>query len=69
MKDLLEKEECGFYANPEKPEEFIDKITALLHDENNMKVLKNNARRIAEEKYSERVICDKVVEVINSMEI
>ena len=66
MKDLLEKEECGFYADPENPQDFIDKIMPFLEDENVMQSHKGKARIIAENKYSETVMCGKLMELINS---
>ena len=64
MKDLLEKEECGLYADPENLQDFIDKIMPFLNDENFLKAYQQKARIIAQNKYSETVMCGKLLELI-----
>ena len=65
-KDLVENYKCGFYANPEKPKEFIDRIVPFLEDRNLLETYKNNARSIAEKLYSRKLQVGKLVKVLNN---
>ncbi len=65
-KDLVERYKCGFYADPENPIEFIEKLSLFLKDRNLLEAHKNNARSIAEKLYSRRLQVDKLVKVLNN---
>lgn len=65
-KDLVEKYKCGFYANPNKPDEFLEKIKPFLESRNLLDTYKNNAREIAELHYSKKLQILKLVSVINN---
>ena len=54
-KDLVEKYKCGFYADPNNPNEFIEKIRPFLKDRSLLDEHKNNARQIAEQHYSKKL--------------
>ena len=65
-KDLVERYKCGFYANPEKPTEFLEKIAPFLADRNLLESNKNNARSIAEKLYSRKLQVEKLIKVLNN---
>lgn len=65
-KDLVEKYKCGFYANPNDPEEFLALIKPFLDDRGLLDTYKNNARQIAEKHYSKKLQIQKLVSVINN---
>ena len=52
LKDLVEKNECGFYADPLDPLEFIKKLTPFMTDKNLLKKQQQNARALAEKRFS-----------------
>ena len=54
LKDLVEQNECGFYANPQNPTEFIQKIIPFLEDTNLLKIQQANARALAIKEFSMR---------------
>lgn len=51
LKDLTEKYECGFYADPRNPAEFYDKLQAFIHDRGKLAQFQHNARRLAEDQF------------------
>jgi glycosyltransferase involved in cell wall biosynthesis len=59
LKELVEKNECGFYADPEKPESFISKLTPFLSDKELLEKHKANARILAEKEFSVEVLTKK----------
>ena len=52
IKDLIDKNECGFYANPDSPEEFYNKLQPYLTDENFIEQTKLNSRKLAQDNFS-----------------
>ncbi len=65
-KQLVEQYKCGFYTNPELPQDFIEKISPFLQDRNMLETYKNNARSIAERLYSRKLQVEKLVKVLNN---
>lgn len=64
-KNMVEKYECGFYVNPTKPSELVEKIKLLQENQSLTKQLGQNARKLAETKYDKSILCKKFVETIN----
>jgi glycosyltransferase involved in cell wall biosynthesis len=64
LKDIIESEKCGFYANPDDPVQFSEKIRALLNDPATVAIYKKNARNLAESRFSRKLITEKVSKVI-----
>jgi glycosyltransferase involved in cell wall biosynthesis len=52
LKDLVEQNECGFYAHPENPNQFLEKIKPFLKDIEKLKTYHKNARKLAETQFS-----------------
>ncbi len=65
-KDLVEKYKCGFYSNPLRPSEFVEKITPFLKERDTLEQYKTNARTMAESLYSKKLQIDKLVKVLNN---
>ena len=68
-KDLVEENQCGFYADPKHPQEFIDKIEPFLNDRALLEGHKNNARLVAESYYSKKLQVQKLIDVLQSTEV
>lgn len=66
LKDLVEAQACGFYANPKKPEEFAQKIQPFLEDEQYLEKFQKNARRLAESKFSRQLISKKFLDLLGT---
>ncbi|NJN42059.1 MAG: glycosyltransferase family 4 protein [Flammeovirgaceae bacterium] len=56
IKELVEKEECGVYVDPNKPEEFGDRILPFIADQELLKRYQNKSRVLAEEQFSRNKI-------------
>ena len=63
-KDLVEKENCGFYVDPNKPVELVDKIKLLQQSPDLVAKMGVNSRILAEKVYDKEILCNKVVSVI-----
>lgn len=61
LKELIEKEEIGFYANPKNPAEFIEKIKPYIKDRTRLLAYQSKARRVAENFYSTEVLIQKLL--------
>lgn len=65
-KDLVEKYQCGFYADPNSPNEFFDKLNPFLTEKDKLDSFKNNARAIAEKFYSKRLQIEKLAGLLDN---
>ena len=65
-KDLVEQYKCGFYANPEDPKDFMNKLAPFLTEKDLLETYKNNARQIAENLYSRKLQVEKLTKVLNN---
>ena len=63
MKELIEKNECGFYYDPEQPELFFDKIIPYTNDRNLLKTAQKNARKLAEHDFSKDIMVEKFLQL------
>jgi len=61
LKELIEKEDLGFYANPKKPTEFIEKIDPYIKDATRLLASQSKARRVAENFYSTEILVEKLL--------
>ncbi|MGS2764941.1 glycosyltransferase family 4 protein [Sinomicrobium sp. M5D2P9] len=68
-KSLVEENQCGYYVNPKKPQELVDRIRHLqLHPEK-IRAMGLNSRGLAENKYDKSLLCKQFVEVIESQNV
>ena len=63
MKDLIEKNECGFYYDPEKPELFFEKIIPYTNNRNLLKIAQSNARKLAEHEFSKDIMIERFLKL------
>lgn len=63
-KDLVEKEKCGFFVDPEKPEELAEKLLAYKNDKETLRVWGENARRLSLEVFDKSLLSSQVADVI-----
>lgn len=63
-KDLVEKENCGFFVDPEKPEELAEKLLAYKNDKETLRVWGENARRLSLEVFDKSLLSSQVADVI-----
>lgn len=65
LREITELNKCGFYANPQKPETFVDKLTPFIKDPNMLFSYQKNARNVAEQYYSKDLQIQKLLKVFN----
>ncbi|GEO02963.1 glycosyltransferase WbuB [Adhaeribacter aerolatus] len=63
LQQLVETHKCGFYANPEKPREFVEQLTSYLEHPPLLLQAQQNARMLAEEQFSRQKISRKFVQL------
>lgn len=63
-KDLVKKENCGFFVDPDNPQDFVDKIVE--HKDNKAKLEEwgKNARKLSETTFDRSILANKVADVI-----
>ncbi|WP_123803520.1 glycosyltransferase family 4 protein [Maribacter sp. 4G9] len=64
-KDLVEKNACGIYVDPETPEDFVKKLLALKEDKESLQMMGINARKLAETVYDKSILCEQFVHTVN----
>jgi len=65
-KDLVEKSDCGFFVNPESPEDFIDKLVLYKDDKDTLSIWSKNARMLSEKVFDKNILSAKVADVLES---
>lgn len=65
-KELVEKENCGFYVDPNKPQQLVDKIKLLQQSPELITEMGENSRKLAENVYDKDILCNQVVSVIEN---
>ncbi|MCS6822403.1 MAG: glycosyltransferase family 4 protein [Microscillaceae bacterium] len=69
LKELVEKNECGFYAPPHQPEVFLEKIRPFVQNPNLLAQYQANAQRLAQTQFDKNFLCQKVIEVVKKLTI
>jgi glycosyltransferase involved in cell wall biosynthesis len=64
LKELVEENHCGFYAKPEKPEDFVKQLKPFLKNSDLLQEYQQNARRLAEERFSRELLSNRAVKLI-----
>lgn len=66
-KDIAEKYNCGYYVNPNQPQELVDKIKYLQNHPETVKIMGSNARKLAENIYDKSILSKLFVKVIEGV--
>ncbi|WP_442267254.1 glycosyltransferase family 4 protein [Tenacibaculum sp. ZS6-P6] len=66
-KDLVEKYECGYYANPKDPNELVVIIKELQNDLEKLKLMGESSRKLAENEYDKSILCAKFANVVSKI--
>ncbi len=51
LRDIVEKHRCGFYTDPDKPGELLNKLQPFLDDPSLLRHYQTNARQLAEKDF------------------
>ena len=68
-KDMVEKYKCGFYVNPNNPNDLVEKIKLLQNNLDKVNVMGENSRKLALTKYDKSILSKQFVGVIESLNI
>lgn len=63
-KDLVEKENCGCYVNPDEPQELVDVLENMKDNPEKVKVWGANSRRLSVDVFDKSILSSKVADVI-----
>lgn len=63
-KDLAEEEECGFFVDPDNPQDFADKIKLYKVNDPLLDKWGKNARKLSETTFDKAILSSKVADVI-----
>lgn len=66
-KELVEKEKCGVYVDPERPQDLVDAMDNLSHSPLDLQEYSRNSRRLSVEVFDKKILSSKVVDVIESV--
>ena len=64
VKDIVEKESCGFYYDPDRPKDFVSSIRPFLESSVQLKESQQSARIVAETKFARSAQVKKLIELI-----
>lgn len=65
-KDLVENEECGFFVDPESPEDLINKLSQYKDNKELLSKWSKNARRLSIEVFDKDLLSAKVANVLEN---
>lgn len=63
-KDLVEKDDCGFFVAPEKPEDLVEKLLQYKDDKETLERWGKNARKLSINVFDKAILSAKVADVI-----
>ena len=64
VREEVEQAKCGFYTDPLQPDSFAAGIQQFLNEPAISKEYQQNARTLAEKKYSRRIQCDRFIRLL-----
>lgn len=67
LKELVEQFKCGFYIDPESPEEIIDKIIPFIENNKVLKSYQENALNLAKELFSREILVKKLCDLVEDL--
>ncbi|NDV42635.1 glycosyltransferase family 4 protein [Flagellimonas sediminis] len=67
-KDLVEKNNCGVYADCKSPSDLAAKIRFLRDNQDLRKQMGINSRKLAETKYDKSILCDQFAKTVKRLE-
>ena len=67
LADLVKEWQCGFYADPDKPQAFPELIKPYIHDEKLLKSHGENALRLAEAGFSKTSLTEAVCDIVSNV--
>ncbi|WPP50625.1 glycosyltransferase family 4 protein [Catalinimonas niigatensis] len=69
MQQMLEENQCGFYTDPHRPDDFVKSIAPFVNDRNLLDDYQNNARSLAEREFNRQQQVEKLRSLIEEGEL
>jgi glycosyltransferase involved in cell wall biosynthesis len=66
IKSVIEKNKCGFYHDPNSPEEFVRKVKRFIRSPQLLSSYQRNGRKLAELYYEKDIQITKLLKIINN---
>jgi glycosyltransferase involved in cell wall biosynthesis len=63
-KDLVEKEDCGFFVDPDNPSDLVEKLLLFKDQKDTLARWGKNSRRLSETVFDKNILSAKVADVI-----
>ena len=63
-KDLVEINACGYYVNPNNPNELVEKLLYLRSNPDIIREMGKRSRKLAETKYDKSILCEEFAQLI-----
>ena len=64
QKRIVEENQCGFFVDPEKPDDLVKAVLKFKNDKDLAILMGKNARSLAENKFDKSLLCRELVHVI-----
>ncbi len=65
VKDIVEQDHCGFYYDPDHPQEFVRQLQPFVEQETLLRQYHQNARRVAETRFAKSAQVAKLIKVLS----
>ncbi|PQJ18524.1 glycosyltransferase family 4 protein [Nonlabens tegetincola] len=67
-KEMVEKEKCGVYVDPNSPKDLAEKLELLRNSPELLVSYRQNARKLAEEKYDKKILCRQIMDKLKDLD-
>ena len=67
IRELAEVNQCGFYTDPEKPPDFVEKISPFIKDKTRLNYFQQNARKLGETQFSRQKQVSELINVLTGI--
>ncbi len=64
VKDICEKDNCGFYYNPDRPQDFVNKIHSFVAKKDHLNTYQYNSRKVGETQFARSAQVDKLIAIL-----
>lgn len=64
LKDLVEMHECGFYSDPERPQDFPKLIVPFLKNQRLLRTFQDNGKRLGQMQFSKEMLVNQICDLV-----
>ncbi len=65
VKDIVEEQKCGFYYDPDIPQDFVSRLQPFIEKQNLLNTYQQHARQVAETRFARSAQVARLIEVIS----